>query len=169
MVVLVLELGGGIAKLVIGKFCIFGLEVSIHLVSDHHTDWVTAYDINVLIGDYVAQYKEEDLVYKGDIVIGNDVWVGERAEILPGITLGDGSIVAAGSIVTHSVEPYTIVGGNPIKTIKNRFSEEQIEMLTSMKWWDWNDNDIANARNLIQSTDVEKLYKYYIDNIQNKN
>jgi acetyltransferase-like isoleucine patch superfamily enzyme len=79
---------------------------------------------------------------KGIIEIGNDVWIGTSAIILSGVKIGHGAVVAAGSIVTKSVPPYAIVGGNPAKIIKYRLSEEKIEELLEMKWWDWSEEKI---------------------------
>ena len=84
--------------------------------------------------------REENLGYlksKGPIVVGNDVWIGACAIIMSGVTIGDGAIVAAGSVVTKDVPPYTLVGGNPAKFIKKRFSDETIASLLEIQWWDW--------------------------------
>jgi len=78
----------------------------------------------------------DELPIKGDTVIGNDVWIGRRATIMPGVRIGDGAIIAAESVVTKDVEPYTIVGGNPAKVIRKRFSPEVIQELLEIKWWD---------------------------------
>jgi len=81
--------------------------------------------------------KLTELPYKGDTVIGNDVWIGTNVTVLPGIKIGDGAIIAANATVTRDVEPYSIVGGNPIKLIKMRFSKAKIQELLELKWWDW--------------------------------
>ncbi|MGI4804002.1 MAG: CatB-related O-acetyltransferase, partial [Janthinobacterium lividum] len=86
---------------------------------------------------------------KGNTVVGNDVWIGYKATIMPGVTIGDGAIIGSGAVVTKDVEPYSIVGGNPTKTIRKRFDEAKIKTLLEMRWWDWSIEKItANAANL---------------------
>lgn len=98
---------------------------------------------------------------KGDIVIGNDVWIGSNAKIMSGVHVGDGSIIAANAVVTKDVEPYTVVGGVPAKMIKKRFPDEIIEMLEQMKWWNWDYEDIYDVVPLLQSGNVNGLIAYY--------
>ena len=86
----------------------------------------------------------------GQVVIGNDVWIGANAVILPGVTLGNGSVIAAGAIVTRSVPDYAVVAGVPAKVIRYRFSHEQIEILNRVKWWDWDDEFIRDNIHLIK-------------------
>jgi virginiamycin A acetyltransferase len=86
---------------------------------------------------------------KGNTEIGNDVWIGFNSTIMPGVKIGDGAIIATNSTVTKNVAPYTIVGGNPAKEIKKRFSQEQIERLLEIKWWNWEIEKITkNVKNL---------------------
>ncbi|AGG08140.1 acetyltransferase-like protein [Dehalococcoides mccartyi BTF08] len=95
--------------------------------------------------------KIEELPFKGDTVIGNDVWIGYDSLIMPGVNIGDGAIVAARSVVVNDVAPYTIVGGNPAKSIKARFPEETIKMLLDVKWWDWDIEKITRNLEIITS------------------
>ena len=94
---------------------------------------------------------------KGDIVIGNDVWIGYEAVILAGVTIGDGAIIGARAVVTKDVEPYTIVGGVPAAPIRKRFSKDTIFNLLKIKWWDWPKEKIAKNINAIQSGEIDKL------------
>ena len=94
---------------------------------------------------------------KGDIVVGNDVWIGYEAVILAGVTIGDGAIIATRAVVTKDVPPYTIVGGVPAKPIRKRFSDEEIDQLLELKWWDWPPEKIAASIGAIQSGDLEGL------------
>ncbi len=94
---------------------------------------------------------------KGDIVVGNDVWIGYEAVILSGVTIGDGAVIGARAVVTKDVPPYTIVGGVPAKPIKKRFSEENIKKLQSICWWDWPKEKIAENITAIQSGNIEQL------------
>jgi virginiamycin A acetyltransferase len=101
--------------------------------------------------------KPEEFPYKGDTVIGNDVWIGYEAVIMPGVTIGDGAIVAAKSVVVKDVAPYTIVGGNPAKCIRQRFEPEVIEALLLVAWWDWEIEKISRNLEAIVSADLDAL------------
>ena len=94
---------------------------------------------------------------KGDIVIGNDVWIGYEAVILAGVTIGDGAVIGARTVVTKDVPPYTIVGGMPAKPIKKRFPQERIDTLLKIKWWDWSKEQISQHISEIQSGNIENL------------
>ncbi len=96
---------------------------------------------------------------KGDIVIGNDVWIGYEAVILAGVTIGDGAVIGTRAVVTKDVPPYTIVGGIPAKPIRKRFSKETINALLKIKWWDWPKERIAQHIAEIQSGNIESLLK----------
>ncbi len=95
--------------------------------------------------------------HRGNIVVGNDVWIGYEAVILSGVTIGDGAIVAARSVVTKDVPPYTIVGGAPAKPIRRRFGQEVIDTLLELRWWDWPLEKLAKSLSSIQSGDLEAL------------
>ena len=93
----------------------------------------------------------------GDIIIENDVWVGARSTIMSGVKISNGAVVAAGSVVTKDVPPYTIVGGNPARIIKYRFDESQIEKLLKISWWDWDEDKIRENAELMWSSDIDKF------------
>ena len=95
--------------------------------------------------------------HKGDIVIGNDVWIGYEAVILAGVTIGDGAVIGSRAVVTKDVPPYTIVGGVPAKTIRRRFDEDTVEELLGLRWWDWPEEVIRENIAAIQSGCVEQL------------
>lgn len=101
----------------------------------------------------------EDLPHKGDTVVGNDEWLGNEALVMPGVTIGDGAIVAAGSVVTSDVAPYTIVGGNPAKPLRKRFDDEVIAALLELKWWDWDAAHITRHLEAIAGADLDALRK----------
>ena len=94
---------------------------------------------------------------KGDIVIGNDVWIGYEAVILPGVTIGDGAVIGTRAVVTKDVPPYTIVGGVPAKPIRKRFDDAVIERLEALRWWDWEEEKIRRAIPAIRSGDLAAL------------
>ncbi|WP_121966910.1 Vat family streptogramin A O-acetyltransferase [Myroides sp. N17-2] len=126
-------------KLILGKFCMIASGVTFIMNgANHKMDGITAYPFNIFGKDWkVAEPKLSDLPYKGDTVIGNDVWIGTNVTIMPGVKVGDGSIIASNATVTKDVAPYSIVGGNPAKEIKKRFSEQKIQELLEMQWWNW--------------------------------
>src|SRR5690606_23584104 len=94
---------------------------------------------------------------RGDTIVGNDVWIGMEAVILPGIKIGDGAIVAAKSVVTHDVPPYAVVAGNPARMVKMRFDENTVERLLKVAWWDWPQDRISRNLEAIRGADIERL------------
>ncbi len=96
-----------------------------------------------------------DMPFKGDTVIGNDVWIGQNATILPGVHIGDGAIIGANSVVASDVEPYSIVVGNPVKLIRYRFDEELTSLLLKFKWWDKPVEEINGLIPILTNSDLE--------------
>ena len=126
-------------KLVIGKFCqIAHGTVFIMGAANHRLGSATTYPFNVMGGDWrrISTPHIEELPHKGDTVVGNDVWFGRCCTVLPGVKIGDGAIVAACSVVTNDVAPYTVVGGNPAHPLKKRFDDETVALLERLRWWD---------------------------------
>ncbi len=147
-------------RLVIGKFCSIACGAKFLFNSANHTRRsLSTYIFPVLFEEWgldVARIPEA-WDNKGDIVVGNDVWIGYEAVILAGVTIGDGAIVAARAVVTQDVPPYTIVGGVPARPIRKRFSDQEIERLLTLRWWDWPAEKIAANLDAIQSSDLEAL------------
>lgn len=102
-----------------------------------------------------------NVISKGDTVIGNDVWIGNSATIMPGVKIGHGAIIGTNSLVTKDVEPYTIVGGNPARLIRKRFDEGSIEFLLKLNWWDWPVEKITDNLTAITTGDIKALKKIY--------
>ncbi len=127
-------------KLSIGDFCMFAPNVTVLLGGERDLGSITCFPLMTRI---LNVKNDVDSFSKGPVVIGNDVWIGLGAVILSGVTVGDGAIIAAGSVVTHDVPPYAIVGGIPAKVIRFRFSEQQIKKLLDISWWKWSDQKIA--------------------------
>jgi acetyltransferase-like isoleucine patch superfamily enzyme len=131
------------ANLFIGKYCSISQNVTIFLGGNHRTDWVTTYPFSALPQFFpFAKNIEGHPSSKGDVHIGNDVWLGRGVTVLSGITISDGAVVAANSVVTKSIGPYEIWGGNPARYIKHRFDEQKIQFLLDQKWWNWSKNKI---------------------------
>jgi len=137
----------------IGKFSSIDSEVKIIVDGNHHTDWISSYPFGELISD-VPKNPGHPLG-KGDILIGNDVWIGYNSIILPGVKIGDGAVIGAGSIVTKNVDDYEIVAGNTAKHIKYRFSKEKIEILKKIRWWDWPIEKIKENVDILQSNNID--------------
>ena len=124
-------------KLVIGKFCQLAAGVEFVMNdANHQMNAVSTFPFYTLEGWDAEAPKPEDMPFKGDTVIGNDVWIGQKATILPGVHIGDGAIIGANSVVGSDVEPYTVAVGNPAKPIRKRFDDELISLLLEWKWWD---------------------------------
>lgn len=138
--------GSYVEDAIIGKYCSIARQVIIG-VSGHNYEWATT---SPIITSSCYQIIRNDIKepQKPCPIIGNDVWIGMNSIIMRGVTIGDGAVIAAGSIVTKDVPPYAIVGGNPAKIIKYRFSEDQIAKLLSIKWWNWSVDEIRNNSHL---------------------
>ncbi len=124
--------------------------------ANHRLSSVTTYPFNVMGGVWRENSTPhiEELPHKGDTVIGSDVWLGHECVIMPGVRLGEGSIVAAYSVVTKSFPPYSVVGGNPARLIKKRFDDEMIELLLAFKWWDKSPEEVTELLPLLTSGDL---------------
>jgi acetyltransferase-like isoleucine patch superfamily enzyme len=144
-------------KLTIGKFCSISGNVTIFLGGEHRNDWVSTYPFNALLENYA--YIKGHPKSKGNVIIGNDVWIGREAVILSGVSIGDGAVIGARSLVTKDVEPYSIVGGNPAKFIRYRFKKEFVDALLDIKWWDKELDEIAEIIPLLQSENVSEIIK----------
>ena len=145
-------------KLVIGKFCMIASGVTFIMNGANHlTDAISTYPFAIFGQEWESAMHGKSYPTKGDTVIGNDVWIGYNATIMAGVKVGDGAIIAANATVTKDVAPYSIVGGNPAKEIKKRFSEEQIKDLLDIRWWDWDLEKIAKNVQMLTSRDINKL------------
>lgn len=129
----------GTEKLIIGKFCALATDVKFIMNgANHRRDGASTYPFPIFGEDWGEHMNLAlDVPSPGDTVVGDDVWIGRGAIIMPGVNIGSGSIIATGSVVTKDVPPYSVVGGNPAKLIKQRFSDTEIEQLLNAAWWDW--------------------------------
>ena len=143
----------------VGKFCSFGPDIKIFLSSDHPTNLASTFPLKTLFIQK-KPWPNLDVVSKGGVNIGNDVWVGANAMIMSGVSIQDGAIIAAGAIVTKNVSPYTIVAGNPAKTVKKRFKNSQIKSLLRIQWWNWEEDKIRKYVSDFYS-DIEKFIKLH--------
>lgn len=146
-------------RLIVGKFCALARGVKFIMNgANHKMKGFSTYPFFAFQNGWenVAPQPGE-IPYKGDTIVGNDVWIGYEAVIMPGVTVGDGAIVAAKSVVVSDVAPYTIVGGNPAKCIRQRFSDEIIQSLVEVAWWNWEIEKITRNLEIIVAADIESL------------
>ena len=126
--------------------------MKIFLGGEHHTDWVSSYPFSLMFP--AAGPLPGYPLTKGDVVIGSDVWLGHDALILSGVTIGHGAVVGARAVVTHDLEPYSVVAGNPARLIRHRFEPALVKRLLNVAWWDWPPGRVEEAWPLLMSPDV---------------
>lgn len=149
-------------RLIIGRYCSIGSGAVFMMAGNqgHRGDWITVfpffYQENEAFSGALDGFQRA-----GDTVIGDDVWIGSEAMIMPGVNIGPGAIVASRAVVTKDVMPYEIVGSNPAHHIRYRFSEPQISMLLEMEWWNWPEAQLKGGMKFLCSADVEGLYAYW--------
>ncbi|MDX1351461.1 MAG: Vat family streptogramin A O-acetyltransferase [Thiomicrorhabdus sp.] len=146
-------------KLVIGKFCAIAKDVKFIMNgANHKISGFSTYPFQIFDNGWEkVMPKEGELPYKGDTVIGNDVWIGFEATIMPGVKVGNGAIIASHAVVTSDVPDYCVVGGNPSKVIKYRFDDNTINALKEIAWWDWNAEKITENLEAIVGCDLQAL------------
>ena len=152
-------------KLIIGKFCSIACGAKFLFNSaNHNLSSLSTYPFHIFFEEWDLDAKDVTDAWdnKGDIVIGNDVWIGYEAVILAGVTIGDGAVIGTRAVVTKDVPPYTIVGGVPAKPIRKRFPEGTIELLLKLKWWDWTEERIMQHLSEIQSGNVEHFHQDFL-------
>lgn len=150
-----------IDKLYIGKFCSIASGATFMMAGNqgHRMEWVSTFPFSSeTFGDKV----QDGFLPSGDTVIGNDVWIGSEAMIMPGVTIGDGAIIGARSVITKDVAPYTVVVGHNT-VIKRRFTEQEIQKLQQMKWWDWPLSTLKEAMDIVCSPDIDALFEFYLN------
>jgi acetyltransferase-like isoleucine patch superfamily enzyme len=156
-----LKIIGDDSDIIIGKFCSIAENVTIFAGAYHRTDWFTTYPFGHVNESHFPKVQKGcgHPTTKGDVIIGNDVWIATGAVIMSGVKIGDGAVIGAFSVVTKDVDPYTIVGGNPAKQIRKRFNNEVINKLLELKWWNLDVAIINEISDILCSNDLEKLNK----------
>ncbi|SHK65487.1 CatB-related O-acetyltransferase [Fibrobacter sp. UWH4] len=145
-------------KLIIGKFCQIAAGVEFVMNgANHQMNAVSTFPFYTLEGWDMKPPAASDMPFKGDTVIGNDVWIGQNATILPGVHIGDGAIIGANSVVGSNVEPYSIVVGNPAEVTRYRFDKDLTELLLKFKWWDKPIEEINELIPILTSSDLDKV------------
>lgn len=145
-------------KLIIGKFCQIASGVEFVMNgANHQMNSISTFPFNIFEGWDADAPEISDLPLKGDTIIGNDVWIGQNAVILPGIHIGDGAIIGANSVVGSDVPAYTIFVGNPAKEVRKRFDSEMIDLILKFKWWDKSIDEINALIPLLTCSNIEKV------------
>jgi acetyltransferase-like isoleucine patch superfamily enzyme len=152
-----------VAKCNIGKYCSIADNIKIFLGGNHRYDWISTYPfglVNQKVFDVVP--CPGNPYAPGDIIIGNDVWIGHSATIMSGVIIGDGAVIAANSHIVKDIEPYTVVGGNPAQFVKKRFDDNIIKLLLELKWWDLSDSDVKELIPILHSSPTATSIKNLI-------
>ena len=145
-------------RLIIGKFCQIASGVEFVMNdANHQMNAVSTFPFYTLEGWEAEPPAPQDMPFKGDTVIGNDVWIGQNAVILPGVSVGDGAIIGANSVVGSDVAPYTVVAGNPAKALRKRFDDALIDLLLRFRWWDKSVEEIDRLIPILTCSDLEKV------------
>jgi virginiamycin A acetyltransferase len=147
-------------QLIIGKFCMIASDVKFIMNGANHlSNAISTYPFSIFGNGWENAMEGKAYPNKGNIEIGNDVWIGYNATIMAGVKIGDGAIIATNATVVSDVKPYTIVGGNPAREIKKRFSSEIIERLLKLQWWNWDIEKITKNVQNLTDLDIDKLEK----------
>lgn len=145
-------------KLTIGKFCQIAAGVEFIMNgANHQMNAVSTFPFYTLEGWEMDPPSVSDMPLKGDTVIGNDIWIGQNAVILPGVHIADGAIIGANSVVGCDILPYSIVAGNPAREIRKRFDDELIQLLLTFRWWDKSIDEINSLIPLLTCSNLEKV------------
>lgn len=156
-------------RLIIGKFCQIASGVEIVMNgANHQMNAISTYPFNIFREWEVEPPLSEDLAFKGNTIIGNDVWIGQNVTILPGVHIGDGAIIGMNSVVSKDIPSYSIVAGNPSRIIRKRYDDELIGILSELKWWDKSIESIKKIIPLLLDSDLEKVKKTLTDMINKK-
>ncbi|MGH6760897.1 MAG: type B chloramphenicol O-acetyltransferase [Phyllobacterium sp.] len=150
-------------KLIIGSFCSIGSGAAFIMAGNqgHRHEWATTFPLFYMSEEPAFAGSLDGYAPAGDTIVGNDVWIGSEAMIMPGIRVGHGAVIGSRALVTRDVEPYAIVGGNPAKTIRKRFSDADIALLLEMQWWDWPLDRIKSATKLLCDGDIAALHAHW--------
>ena len=146
-------------KLIIGKYCSVatGVQFMMGGTQGHNYNWIATHPLISVDGSSFPGHK-----WKGNTIIGNDVWLGAESLIMPGIKIANGAVIASRSVVTKNIGPYEIWGGNPAKFIKKRFTDDDIKKLQEIKWWDWNPKTLKRNVSYLRSSDIETLWQKHL-------
>ena len=157
----------GVDRLLIGSFCSIGSGATFIMAGNqgHRYDWISTFPFYWMPDVPAFSGAENGFQPAGDTVIGNDVWIGSEAVIMPGITIGDGAVIGTRAVVTRDVAPYSIVGGHPAKEIRKRFDAHLVDLLLELRWWEWSEVQLNAAMPLLTSGDIQALHAHWSTHI----
>lgn len=160
----------GVDRLVIGSFCSIGSGAAFIMAGNqgHRNDWVSTFPFYWMSDVPAFAGAENGYSSAGDTVIGNDVWIGSEAIVMPGVRIGDGAVIGTRAVVTRDVAPYAIVGGNPAREIRKRFDDARIALLLELQWWAWTEDQLHQAMPLLTSGDIEALHAHWSTHIRDR-
>ena len=145
--------------LYIGNFCSIGENVIVYIGGDHNINWMTTYPFGKKYEHLKSVSGAGCTLFKGDVVVGNDVWIGMNSTIMNGVTIGDGAVIGINALVNKDVEPYSVVGGVPAKHIKYRFPKEVRDKLLELQWWNFDDEKLDSFLPVLCSDKYDELLK----------
>ena len=153
----------GADRLVVGSFCSIGSGAAFIMAGNqgHRAEWISTFPFAFVPDAPEFAGAANGFLPAGDTVIGNDVWIGSEAIIMPGVKVGHGAVIGTRALVTRDVEPYAIVGGNPARPIRKRFADDDIALLMEMQWWDWSVEMLSEAMEPMTAGDVKALYAWW--------
>jgi acetyltransferase-like isoleucine patch superfamily enzyme len=149
---------GDSGRVEIGRYCSIADGTELFLGGNHRLDWVTTYPLRAVLG-LPGALEDGHPATKGDISIGNDVWIGNDVRILSGVNVGDGAAIGAGAMVASDVRPYAVVAGNPARELRRRFSDDVVENLRRVAWWNWPDETVMEKVGELCNPDVETFLR----------
>lgn len=155
----------GADRLIVGSFCSIGDGAVFMMAGNqgHRNDWVSTFPFFYMTEEPAFAGALDAYRPAGDTVIGNDVWIGSEAMLMPGVAVGHGAVIGSRALVTRNVEPYAIVGGSPAREIRKRFPDDQVAMLLEMAWWDWPIERLRDAMPLLCAGDIAALHRFWRD------
>lgn len=158
----------GQQKIIVGKYCSIAGKVLVFTEPSHNTDFISTYAFHHKASKVQAVHPpittDKPFLHRGELVIGNDVWLGWGVRLFTGLTIGDGAVVGAFTPVTKSIPPYSIAIGQPIRILRKRFPDEDIKFLLELQWWNFPDNEVASIVHLLQNKDMNLLKEWAIKN-----
>ena len=150
----VVKYTGDTGRVIIGNFASVAPDADFYVGGQHRTEWVSQYGLRAML-DLPGAHEDGFTHGRGDIVVGSDTWITNGCTVMSGVTIGDGAVVGTKAVVAKDVRPYAIVAGNPAREIRRRFSDEQVDALLRIRWWDWPTEKVKQHVEIISSPDVD--------------